>query len=312
MSMDEFVSGLCPQCGEALSVPEKLTEFSCMYCGARLRRDALRPAPCEAGGALSAAQAQAQYDEALSRLPACVRDFRGYQKKITKNEYEEAFAAVSAAAAPVFGKLDQALAAMPERLDAQIKSAVCAFLDALAADWQTQRNRAGARDDDKMVIAVFLVPAIRKLALPASEIFCAALQAEWVRRYPKTPFYLGDYDTISTGFRKKAFGLCFITTAVCEELGKPDDCAELTAFRAFRDGYLSSCPDGGALIEEYYRIAPGIVSCIELTTNRHETYRALREEYLAPCYADLQAGRYEACKARYVEMVRTLQSRFLS
>ena len=92
-----------------------------------------------------------------------------------------------------------------------------------------------------MVIAIFLVPAIRKLALPTSEDFCDVLQKEWVRRYPKTPFYLGSYEEISTGFRKKILGLCFITTAVCEEEGKPDDCEELTAFRAFRDGYLKSC-----------------------------------------------------------------------
>lgn len=72
-----------------------------------------------------------------------------------------------------------------------------------------------------MVIAIFLVPAIRKLALPTSEDFCDVLQKEWVRRYPKAPFYLGSYEEISTGFRKKILGLCFITTAVCEEEGKP-------------------------------------------------------------------------------------------
>lgn len=313
MSMDEFVNGFCPQCGEALNVPQGLAEFSCMYCGARLTQAQLRTAPAEACCTLSPAQARAQYDAALLELPACVRDFRGYQKKITKNEYEAAFAAVYEAAASVFGKLDQALAGMPEAFDAQIQAGVCHLIDALACDWEKQRNHAGARDDDKMVIAVFLVPAIRKLALAASEPFCAALQAEWVRRYPKAPFYLGDYDTISNGFRKKPFGgLCFITTAVCEELGKPDDCAELTAFRAFRDGYLTACPDGAALIEEYYRIAPGIVSCIDLTTDRHETYRALREAYLAPCYADLQNGRMRECKERYVQMVRALEARFLS
>ena len=156
------------------------------------------------------------------------------------------------------------------------------------------------------------MPAIRKLELPTSEAFCKALQAEWVRRYPKTPFYLGDYEAISTGFRKKLFGLCFITTAVCEELGKPDDCEELTAFRAFRDGYLRACPDGEDLIREYYDIAPGIVTCINLASDRHETYREIRDTWLAPCYDDLQNGRMADCKERYTQMVRTLESRFLS
>ena len=100
--------------------------------------------------------------------------------------------------------------------------------------------------------------------------------------------------------------------AVCEELGKPDDCEELTAFRAFRDGYLRACPDGEALIREYYDIAPGIVTCINLASDRHETYREIRDTWLAPCYDDLQNGRMADCKARYTQMVRTLESRFLS
>ena len=185
-------------------------------------------------------------------------------------------------------------------------------LDELELDWAQDRSPKGAREDDKMVIAIFLVPAIRKLALPTSEDFCDVLQKEWVRRYPKAPFYLGSYEEISTGFRKKILGLCFITTAVCEEEGKPDDCEELTAFRAFRDGYLKSCPDGEALIREYYDIAPGIVTCINLGSERRETYRAIRETWLAPCYEDLQNGRLAQCKDRYVDMVRTLEHRFLS
>ena len=33
---EEYLSGFCPRCGEALTVPAKLSEFSCMFCGARL------------------------------------------------------------------------------------------------------------------------------------------------------------------------------------------------------------------------------------------------------------------------------------
>ena len=37
---------------------------------------------------------------------------------------------------------------------------------------------------------------------------------------------------------------CFITSAVCESFGKPDDCYELTMFRSFRDNYLAKEQDG--------------------------------------------------------------------
>ena len=163
-----------------------------------------------------------------------------------------------------------------------------------------------------IIVAIFLVPMVRALELPVSEPFCKALQEKWCARYPKDPFYLGTYDTIASGFRKKFLGLCFITTAVCQSRGLPDDCAELTAFRAFRDGYLRACPDGEALIEEYYRIAPGIVSCIDVCSDRAAKYAAIRDTWLSPCYRDLLAGRLEPCKARYVDMVRSLEKEYLS
>ena len=309
---EEYLSGFCPRCGEALKVPAKLSEFSCLYCGARLSASELREAPAGPAVSLAPEEAASRFAAAKKQLSSCVRRFRGYQKKITKNEFEAAFSDVYQAAEPVFRALDEAVCAMPGSPDARLLEGAAALLDELELDWAQNRSPKGARDDDKMVIAIFLVPAIRKLALSTSEDFCSALQAEWVRRYPKTPFYLGSYDDISTGFRKKLLGLCFITTAVCEEEGKPDDCEELTAFRAFRDGYLKTCPDGEALIREYYDIAPGIVTCINLASDRHETYRAIRQTWLAPCYEDLQRGNLAQCKDRYVDMVRTLERRFLS
>ena len=283
-----------------------------MFCGARLSADELLDTPAGPTVSLAPDEAASRFDTAKKQLPSCVRRFRGYQKKVTKNEFEAAFSDVYQAAEPVFRALDEAVSAMPGSPDARLLEGAAALLDELELDWAQDRSPKGAREDDKMVIAIFLVPAIRKLALPTSEDFCDVLQKEWVRRYPKAPFYLGSYEEISTGFRKKILGLCFITTAVCEEEGKPDDCEELTAFRAFRDGYLKSCPDGEALIREYYDIAPGIVTCINLGSERRETYRAIRETWLAPCYEDLQNGRLAQCKDRYVDMVRTLEHRFLS
>lgn len=46
-------------------------------------------------------------------------------------------------------------------------------------------------------------------------------------------------------------GGCYITTAVCEFYGKPDDCYELTEFRKFRDEWLALQPDGELLIKNY-------------------------------------------------------------
>lgn len=106
-------------------------------------------------------------------------------------------------------------------------------------------------------------------------------------------------------------GGCFITTAVCSSFGKPDDCYELTAFRNFRDGWLSEQSDGRALIDEYYAIAPKIVEQIDRLSESAEIYKAVRENYLSKCLALIEGGDYERCRQQYVAMVKELRDRFL-
>ena len=320
MSEQEFLTGKCPKCGEELKVPANLEQFSCLYCGARLTpaelAQELRAEP--EGEALGQTEALGLYETAVSRLVECVTRYPGYNRKITRTEFEAAFAEYQTGCQPIFEQLSRGISAMGEQQAERIAAAAERMLDDLenawrgSPKWKNKMNQTGIMEDDKIIIAIFTVPLVRYLKLPISEEFASQLQKKWVERHPKSPFYLGDYESISGGFRKKFLGLCFITTAVCEEQGLPDDCAELTAFRAFRDGYLRACPDGEALIREYYDIAPGIVSCLNVCGDRHENYRAVREAYLDPCYRDLLAGRPEDCKARYVRMVRALEKRYLS
>nr|WP_325238120.1 CFI-box-CTERM domain-containing protein [uncultured Oscillibacter sp.] len=101
-------------------------------------------------------------------------------------------------------------------------------------------------------------------------------------------------------------GGCYITTAVCEEGGKADDCYELTMFRKFRDNWLRNQPDGEALIQRYYDTAPAIVEKINRQPNRTEIYRHLKKEYLSPCLGYIEAGENEKCKELYTAMMEYL------
>jgi predicted GTPase len=105
---------------------------------------------------------------------------------------------------------------------------------------------------------------------------------------------------------KHVFG-CFITTATCMSLGKPDDCYELAAFRDFRDNWLVKQPDGEQLVAGYYDIAPGIVSAIDQIPERETIYRNIWETYLSQCLKSIEAGNYDDCKTRYMDMVNSLQ-----
>ena len=104
---------------------------------------------------------------------------------------------------------------------------------------------------------------------------------------------------------------CFITTAVCESLGRADDCYELTMFRQFRDTWFRNQDDGESLIQEYYAIAPRIVSNINQLNNAKEIYRNIWTKYLKPCLANLEANDKISCKKRYMQMVMDLEETYL-
>ena len=294
----EIITGKCPSCGETLQIPAKLADFSCLYCGARLTQSDILP---KSG---SVPPDEAAFEAVLGQLAGCVKNYPGYQKKLMRDVFEEAFETYSAGCAPIFTALDASVG-HSENVKAYAERAAERLIDDLAATWKNN----GQRDDDKIILAIFLVPCVRRLQLPVSEPFCEALQRLWVERYPKSPFYLGTYESIMGGFRKRRF--CFITTAVCEFEDKPDDCEELMSFREFRDTWLMAQPDGAALVSEYYNIAPAIVTRIDLTTERERVYRNIRDIWLSDCYEAIQQGYYEHCKLKYVEMVRTLENTYL-
>ena len=101
-------------------------------------------------------------------------------------------------------------------------------------------------------------------------------------------------------------GGCYITTATCQEYGKPDNCYELTAFRDFRDNWLQYQPDGKELIQRYYDTAPAIVDLINLQPDKAEIYKKLNDEYLSQCLYYIEEDEKEKCKKRYIDMMEYL------
>lgn len=104
----------------------------------------------------------------------------------------------------------------------------------------------------------------------------------------------------------RVIGGCYITTATCEEYGKPDDCYELTSFRSFRDDWLINQPDGKELIDRYYKTAPKVVELINKQSNRTDIYQHLNDTYLAQCLKYIEEGENEKCKSLYISMMEYL------
>jgi hypothetical protein len=106
-------------------------------------------------------------------------------------------------------------------------------------------------------------------------------------------------------------GGCYITTAVCENHNKTDACYELNVFRNFRDNWLKKQSDGESLINDYYEIAPLIVTKINNLPNATQIYRFIWQKYLNPCFKLIENGDNQACKNLYIKMVKILKATYL-
>ncbi|MDF9408798.1 MAG: Dermonecrotic toxin [Pelotomaculum sp. PtaB.Bin013] len=100
----------------------------------------------------------------------------------------------------------------------------------------------------------------------------------------------------------KGGGCCFLTSACVRARGLSDDCAELTTLRAFRDGWLSSLPEGPELIATYYKIAPIIVDAVEASGAAKEIWNYVYQ-VIIECIRDIDNRRPEQALVRYRDMV---------
>ena len=99
-------------------------------------------------------------------------------------------------------------------------------------------------------------------------------------------------------------GGCFLTTAVTERRGEPDDGPTLTLLRGFRDGYMTRTVERRALVEEYYAIAPKLVAAIP---SDHAEWERIAHAVDAATDAIADGGEDRAF-AIYVELVNRLKA----
>lgn len=121
--------------------------------------------------------------------------------------------------------------------------------------------------------------------------------------------YFNNYVSQSVSTRKD--GGCYITTATCISLKKPDNCYELNLFRSFRDHWLVKQKDGAKLINQYYSISPKIVHNINQLPSANNIYQRIWIDFLKPCLLLLEEQKYYECKKRYTEMVKHLMHTYL-
>ncbi len=302
--MSEKIVGKCPHCGNEIEIPAHLQEFSCLYCGERSHMDLLLG---------QQSFIREELIELASQLPQTLSEYKELYKHINKKDYAQYFEAYEARHNVLLKRLDLVVSTAPEGVDKATEQVVGIFLDTLDKElhedkrYTSKSARSSLLFEIKLVLALFLTPLVRKIHLIMAEPFRRELHRQWLERYPKEPWTAGDYEGIVGSFKKSR--LCYLTTAVCAAEGKADDCAELTALRAFRDGWLKS-NGGQALIDSYYELAPTMVTLMDHCEDSTAIYSQLRNRWIDPCLDLIARGENQACKDSYVAMVEYLQKRY--
>ena len=297
------INVVCPHCKKELQLPADAENIICMYCATPIDVKSLIDEKMKTDSE--------DYDRLLGEAEALLSDevfnykikLRDFKKDIYPKQFEYYLG--------VFSK-----SLKQYSLAASIDNKATEYFAGLLFDrFQNQLEIEGIKKENdsrffdyRYMIVLFTVPAIMEQKTPYAEALADSFLNKWNTKYPKSPLGKSNFDSINSGFRKKA---CFITTATCTSLGKGDNCEELNAFRKFRDEWFSKTEYGKEKITEYYIFAPMIVSAIEKSKNKSLVYKQIWGNQLLPCLKLLKAGKFKMCAEQYENMILNLEKEWL-
>lgn len=231
-------------------------------------------------------------------------------KKFDKQTYETGFQNQFQKYEAVLKEAEEAV----EQADAQemvirdIASIIPEYVKEKNAALHSKRKAENAVIDYNYAMVTYVLPLINYRKTENSKRIAEELLHIWNQEITKTPIKNSTYESIYEGFSQR---LCYITTAVCESLGKPDDCHELQVLRGYRDEYLMGSEEGKDIVMKYYDIAPTIVKRINEKENAGQIYQRIYTDYLVPCIQLAENQKLEECKETYRSMVQELQNKYI-
>jgi len=229
--------------------------------------------------------------------------------RFSKKEYETTFNAAYA----TYRDLFDALAAACEESEEAITELAAVLPAVLKKELETltsKRKREGVQMDYNTTVVTYVIPLLDYNKDPNLDKLIDAFIEQWNASGTGTMLIgRASFTDIQKGFK---FHLCYITTAVCENLQAEDDCYELNLLRNYRDHYLLSEESGEELVTRYYDIAPTIVKRIERQDNAKSVYKRIWNTYLRPCVTYIENNENEACKTLYTKMVKELQHTYIT
>ncbi len=306
----------CPHCKEEMQAPAGRESILCMFCGKKIDLSALGAAG-EVSALQDAKDAGKCYENLNFVLEHAEAACRGYSEKVRafkKDSYHGLFERYKEENYAFYTAIKLVLDNAPddqESLSGIYHQIAGGFIRAQEAELEQvkkKNEKFSVQMDKNMFMAVYVLPSIKEIRGKKADDLAEAICKEWGSSFKDSNIIASDYDSITQGFKRK---LCYVTTAVCQNLNRGEDCEELRLIKDFRDGYLSGTKEGQALIEEYYDIAPTLVKRIAKDAEAQAKYIWLWNTYLAPCVAYIRAGQQEACKDTYCHMMEKLREEYM-
>lgn len=139
----------------------------------------------------------------------------------------------------------------------------------------------------------------------------------WGYHYDDCPVYRGRAESLkeaeassSSSSSSSSSDGCYLTSACVVSRNLPDDCEELRTLRLFRDRYMLPSPEMKKDVEEYYRVAPGIVTAIDRSEDPAAVWQKIYDELIVPCVRLIKGGDYEQTYRKYKDYTVMLKKKF--
>lgn len=239
------------------------------------------------------------FEDALVLGKRFKRDVYKNDFEVHYNKYKDFFVNVNESLREEEGK---------DTVIAELAGIIPKYVDEKLKKIEQKRKRELLILDYNMALVTYVFPAINYGDGEYGKAISEKLVELWNNNISTVTIKNATYESITEGFKQR---LCYITTAVCESLGKPDNCYELELLRNYRDKYLIEENAGRDIVQQYYNIAPTIVKRISKRNDAKEIYNRIWTDYLTPCIQLIEEDEKEACKEVYSDMVHDLQKKYI-
>ncbi|MBE5853371.1 MAG: hypothetical protein E7299_10565 [Lachnospiraceae bacterium] len=300
----------CPHCNEEMQAPTGRETIICMFCGKSIDLTSMMTTVSKEN--YDAEKCYNNLNKVIEGADKAFENYRVYVRGFKRDTYQDLFEDYKANNYGFFTAIKNCLlSASEDSLDGvyhQISRALIMSHQRELDQLKRKSDKSTIQMDKNMFMVVFVLPSIKEIRSQKADILADEICKEWGKAFKDSNILASDYDSISDGFKRK---LCYVTTAVCRNLHLEENCEALRLIKEFRDGYLASTKDGGAMIDAYYDIAPTLVKRIEKDASAEEKYVWLWNQYIQPCVEFIKAGENEACCEKYCEMVNALKDEYV-